>query len=196
MKKIQMSTNAPTFPYPPKPEQGTVSRLDPSEFAFETKGNVTRGMLHRPSNLMISRHGKPLDTSPYQEAIDMLPEDDDQWEWVDLGLWGSPRTPGFNEGVMMVIDLPAMPMNQYRHRNMEIRHNLPCDIELPFSKAFRPAVVYCHETLQCMKERIEHVNKSAGLVVWEGFVGKRLTSTYPWNTQHPGGKVTTDWFKE
>ena len=187
--------NTQRFPYPLRPEKGTGYRFDADAFAFECKANEARAMYHNPTGHMISRHGNPVDTTPYKEALSRLPKSD-MWEWVDIGLFGSPRTPGLNEGVIMVIDLPAIGDLPYCDRHRIIREYFPDpSFRVPFPLVFRPPVVYNNCGLAHAREQMLLENEKWGVTIWEGFVGKRLTSPYPINTTNPN-KTTNHWYKE
>jgi len=197
--------------YPLRPTNGgPLHRARPKrgQWAYEPKVNGWRSLVHAPTGKMWNRQGKRLsiehEFNAVLEAIrnaDLPPE----FEWLDCEAFERRHTLG--KGSLVLLDyIPGDPKTTYSERQEKIHRQFYGELAQPLTHHAPPAEntlllldkysfgeqeidagFHIHPPLDAedMWVGLQHINKKWNAEVFEGFVAKKLDSTYPRQLRSP-----------
>lgn len=189
---------SPPF-YPARPMQGGQNFVElcstlyaDGQWVFEPKFNGWRAMLHVPTGAMFNRYNEPLSINGEFKAATQLIRNEFGYafamrggEWLDVE--ALERRHGRGQGSLVVIDAPKFCIGTMK-APVPAPHSLrSLDLMMRFPSA---CIDHCASTDTvysipsysdgpALWRELQDINRSLGIVFYEGVVAKRIASTYP-----------------
>lgn len=199
--------------YPARPMQGGQNFIElcaslyaDGSWVFEPKFNGWRAMLHVPTGAMFNRYNEPLSIKgEFDKAIEKIrcapwfavSHGPISTEWLDVE--ALERRHGRGQGSLVAIDLPSMRDSGSLQVNHTVRSvSLNCMFKSATLDhcADRDTVysIPSYSDGPALWRELQDINRSLGIVFYEGVVAKRKSSTYPIQLRSPK-EETRDWVK-
>jgi hypothetical protein len=167
-------------------------------WVFEPKFNGWRAWLHVPTGLMFNRHNEPLSINDeFKDAAQLIRNEFGLsfsmrgGEWLDVE--ALERRHGRGQGSLVIIDTPKSEATySVRSLDMVMRFRSAC-----LDHCATPNTVYSIPSYgdgPALWRELMDINRSLGIVFYEGVVAKRIASTYPIQLRS-SKEETKDWVK-
>lgn len=166
-----------TTKHPARPVHASVPAWDKcfSDHAIEGKANGWRVLIDQETMTARNRHGER--SSLEVEVIQKVKDAGIESRFLDCEWMGQRTKTG--AGTLILIDT-CEPL-PYEERVKKLEHIEPVSFQIKSNALLRMNRLD-HDKLQFCWQEMEFVNRTAGEVVWEGFVMKK-DSRYPWITK-------------